>query len=810
MRSIDIIRQSTLQEYFHQLITLLNDENCTPLHSAVIAGNNDAVNLMLPHISCQRLMSMIALREQSNGNTVMHRCASIGSGLESARAIIELIPDHQWVFLNLLNIQNERDSTPLHLACEHGYLDTFSFMISLLGAQNRTLLTKHGFNRDNILHCNLFGNNSNDEGVRKIYEAIEPNEFHSLLFMTNDHGQCPLHIASRTGNVSALKFLLGKVSGDDIARLVYITDNDSENVLHACAYSQNMIQMFDAIAKRIDREHLVGLIIGEEGKGHSFIHSALEQVRVCTAELSRLILFIFNTILETEERSKSSIIRQRDCNTGRTPLHYAALCGLGDVMKYILDQLSSNEIVATAIQKNEGRFPEQYHTLLHDAVLGNEKQRIEHYLCQAITEGGRGLGVQKFETELLYLAVPLGYEKLSRQLLDRYSQSELKKVVVQRNINGSTLLAIIATSQLPDIAKVIIKKLSEDSGILTTICASVAKQCMEFLLPMLWEYGLWDALKNHSEQRKELLNLKDWQGNTMLHFAMQKAELKRYLVNIANALVELGENIYDNLTCMNSAERTPVEIALRSCKSENDVDDLGDFLDHFESKTIQRVIERFDPRGMNLVSSTVIDMLGNIFHPDLDSSEQILIYIWEMLLGQYGNDPSCGALEVDMQGNNPITYALIAVDSPCPFLIAAQKSVDSWFLMKRYIQQENRNGIRCLDVWSHKFTDLPSRIANLDKTAHSFGSAFEISKHKSTKIMIPDFKWRRSKNVMGQWNGQDLILFLSGCYGCSPMEYGVLMQFTMTPQLQFLVSGWWTNVGLFITCHIRAALWSHH
>ena len=124
-------------------ITKLED---TVLHLAVYNKQENIFKLLVQQFSSGSLHVISYLKKKNaKGDTPLHHAASVGSE-KMCRIITEF---HS---TTLLSVPNDEGETPLFSAALHGRKDSFLYLHSICGTEERSNYCKRS-NGDSILHC---------------------------------------------------------------------------------------------------------------------------------------------------------------------------------------------------------------------------------------------------------------------------------------------------------------------------------------------------------------------------------------------------------------------------------------------------------------------------------------------------------------------------------------------------------------------------------------------------------------------------------------------------------------------------------
>ncbi|XP_078161164.1 uncharacterized protein LOC144556651 [Carex rostrata] len=239
----------------------------------------------------------------------------------------------------LIRSANGMGDTILHILSSNGR----GTLVAKICEKDSSLLKARNVRNETPFHqAARFGDHSTiGLLMRHVQEIFGVAEFKELIRQKNILGETALHEAARHGHVDVVSILmqaspelLGLVNDDSVSPLYLATARGS---LH-------MVKMM--VAKMLKCEITPAFYSGP--KKMTALHAAVLQDRELTEELLQLY---------------SEALGKGD-ETGRTPLHFAALTGKRDIAKLLLDKDPS----LAYIQDSDGSFP------IHDAVrMGHDE-----------------------------------------------------------------------------------------------------------------------------------------------------------------------------------------------------------------------------------------------------------------------------------------------------------------------------------------------------------------------------------------------------------------------------------------------------
>ncbi|XP_038056878.1 transient receptor potential cation channel subfamily A member 1-like isoform X2 [Patiria miniata] len=338
-------------------------ENNTALHSAVNSGSEEAVRVCIEFGSPLDVL-------QEDDSTPLHLAASQGS-----LPIVKLLlsPPGSEKTLTMCDVEM---MTPLHRAAMFDHVDVVDFLIAqgadmdvvdkhgcspLLRAVSRgsfrsvSLLNEHGADcslRDcqnrNVLHLAVLSG----KNITTYGLTCTKSNMQVLLNDMDNRGCTPIHYATRDGNIKSLQRLI------ELGATVNLKDCQKQSPLHfAAKYGR-----FNSCKRLLDSSIGPNIINDIDGKGMTALHIAALNGH---AKVIQLLLL-------------RGALLHRDYE-GRTPLHLAAMAGYLDCMKtlltthsYLLDQADDNRDTALLLAAKEGK-PASVDFLLtaHASLLSN-------------------------------------------------------------------------------------------------------------------------------------------------------------------------------------------------------------------------------------------------------------------------------------------------------------------------------------------------------------------------------------------------------------------------------------------------------
>ncbi|XP_071478085.1 transient receptor potential cation channel subfamily A member 1-like [Diadema antillarum] len=306
-----------------QLLTVVDKEGNSALHSAVNSGDFAAVKL------CLQYGARID-KQQADKSTPVHLASSQG-----ALDMVQLMFSSQDESRKSLRIKDIQNQTPLHKAAMFDHSEVASYLLnegSEIDAKDRqcrtplllatargawravrTLLkrdadfTQTDCDKRNVLHLALLHGGNLDFFGREFFKqkdgALE------LLNQRDCSGCTPMHYATQQGNIKSVQGLI------DLGATVNLKNKEKQSPLHFAARYGRL----NSCKRLLDSAIGPHILNESDGAGRTALHIASWSGHV---KLVQLLL------------SKGALLH-RD-HEGRTPLHLAAVEGYINTMKGLL------------------------------------------------------------------------------------------------------------------------------------------------------------------------------------------------------------------------------------------------------------------------------------------------------------------------------------------------------------------------------------------------------------------------------------------------------------------------------------------
>ena len=311
----------TLVKYLVQnypaLLTSRDNQDKTPLHTA---GWSDSVDLVEYLISQQ----CDVFDKDSGGRTILH----IACG-DSKQTLVKHLVE---TYAALLTSRDNQGKTPFHTA---GWSDSVDLVEYLISQQCDVLDNDNGGRT--ILH------NACEGGKLTLVKHLV-KKYPTLLTMTDNERQTPLHRAVFSDSIELVEYLIGQQCD------VFDKEQDGMTILHNACLGRSVV-----IVKYLVQNYPALLTI-IDNFGRKPLHVAGWSN---SAELLDYLI------------GQHCYVHDRD-NEGRTILHYACVGGKVTLVKHLLENYPD----LLKINDNFGRTP------LHDAGWSDSVELVGYLVCQ--------------------------------------------------------------------------------------------------------------------------------------------------------------------------------------------------------------------------------------------------------------------------------------------------------------------------------------------------------------------------------------------------------------------------------------------
>ena len=306
---LDVTKDLITNYHFDPQERPFHGETC--LHYAAEGNHVDVVRYLITECNCDSMAT------DFNGSTVLHRAAAHGS-----YDVMKYLINHHNCNPMASNHQSE---TILHCAVEH--TDIFKYLINECNCDPMTV-NNH---RDTALHY------AAKKGSLEVLKFMI-NHHHCNLMASNKQGETILHCAVE--HTEIVKYLIIECNFDPMT-----VNDDGDTVLHYAAKKGSL-----EVLKFIINYHNCNLMTTNK-RDETILHCAVEHT-----EIVKYLIIECNF-------DPMTVIN----NGGNTVLHYAAMKGLLDLLKFMINHHNCN-LMAT------NKWGE---TILHCAV---EHTEIVKYL----------------------------------------------------------------------------------------------------------------------------------------------------------------------------------------------------------------------------------------------------------------------------------------------------------------------------------------------------------------------------------------------------------------------------------------------
>ncbi|XP_078154548.1 uncharacterized protein LOC144549652 [Carex rostrata] len=295
---------------------------------------------------------------------------------------------------SLLKAHNVRNETPFHHAARFGHENTISKLIHCA----KSVFGEDGL-KELLRQKNCLGETALHEAARHGHGAVVSilmEEDIELAGLVNNDSVSPLYLATARGSVDLVHSMVEKLLGQEIRPAFY-------------SGPKQQTALFAAVLQGTGREEL-GMFSVAKLLSQKALFAAVLQGTELTEELLKLYPEPLGK--ETDE-------------TGRTPLHFAALIGDYDIAELLLGKDPS----LAYIPDSDGSFP------IHTAVRMGHRKTTRLLLqwcpdpCQLLDGNGKNIlhiAVEAETTNILYRSLIYPNDKLTtsswKKMLNRMKQ----------------------------------------------------------------------------------------------------------------------------------------------------------------------------------------------------------------------------------------------------------------------------------------------------------------------------------------------------------------------------------------------------
>ncbi len=347
------------QHTAENIVGFIDEENSTPLHSAVDAGHLEVVCVLLKHGACPRVV-------KDNIPPPLHLACSQGR-LEMVKAIVESAGKE------ILECVDQNGRTTLHYSAFSIHSTSIMSYITEVGGQ-RIAINKQDNKGRTSLHMSI--SSGNLTGVKELLargadpfvkDSDENNALHfavlhnrkaiieallkipdsdELANEINKKGFSPIHIGLKLGLRDIVTLLISSIQ----LQAKNVKDSYGNNYIHLAASSGD----FNALLSFLDLANAHKLLNETNNQGHTPLHSAAKKghtrcvecllhsgamAHKCHRGTSPLMLACREAHIECAKLLYKAHRFQIDWQDdyGDTALHYAARSGSPSVVQQILD-----------------------------------------------------------------------------------------------------------------------------------------------------------------------------------------------------------------------------------------------------------------------------------------------------------------------------------------------------------------------------------------------------------------------------------------------------------------------------------------
>ena len=386
---------------------------------------------------------------------------------------------------------------------------------------------------DPVLHAACFHRSYDvlDHIFIHVREHVEDDALiKQLLTVTNKRGMTLLHFAVYNDNLDITKLILDHVRDDDVLleeillhEILINTDQYGNTVLHfACVHERN--QFLDHIFRHIKGNGTLikKLLTVKYNRGRTLLHMAVYEDSL---DMTKVILdHVRDDVLLQE------MLMNID-EHGDTVLHLACLYGRIKVLEHIFIRIQEKDTVITnllTVQNNNKMTP--LHAAAYKANLDMITRILDHVRDDVLLKKLL-MNTDKHKNTVLHiLACMQEHDVIFDKVLGRITEKVdlLKKVMKVLNNDGMTILHLACDNAKPDITKVILDNVTDDTlkkmlrqtcndtSILHTICKKGNDSMLKVILDHVSDESLLE----------DMIMGTDKHGNTAVHLACIQGQNK--------------------------------------------------------------------------------------------------------------------------------------------------------------------------------------------------------------------------------------------------------------------------------------------
>ncbi|CAF0870900.1 unnamed protein product [Rotaria sordida] len=452
-----------------------------PIHLAAYLGNIDIFDLLNNHSKAPLLTET-----DQQENTILHFAAATKS--TESNIVQHILSKLQ---TSLVNIQNFKNQTPLHIAILH---NNENAVHQLLTAGADPNLVDNDNNT--ALHLStLLMSKYNQSNILLALVSHQPN----ILCQKNKYGLIPLHIALKNFDYQSISYLMLEKDGNLIEQAQYsllILDSIGRHSLHYAAHS-GLTTFIERYFKKMNKD----IINQQDTFGLTPLHYACMKWHGLDA---------IDILLKC-----GADVNIKCYTYGAIPLHYILVyCNSSDVIEQLM-RAGSDVLICTT----NGA------TCLSYCIMQNDIHLIQK-LFNSVSK-------QTFDIiNLLFLSCLHGKDNSLQYILENYKDIDLNETMN----DGMTALMLAcyyghcSCVHLLLHRKVNVKKINHIDGKTSLHYAAISGQS-ECLFALLQE------LQMNQDDLKAIINLRDKKGKTALHYCVEHSSPNciRLLINFGCA-----------------------------------------------------------------------------------------------------------------------------------------------------------------------------------------------------------------------------------------------------------------------------------
>ena len=636
--NIAIVRKTirSSSNFYHDATKHLTTDHGTLLHSACVSGNLELVELVLREFQCD------IDAQNKHGNTPLHVACEWG-WLEIVNFLV--------VSECNLNVINNYGHTPLTLAIKHSRLEIFKFLFSN-NSVNVDVVTAD--TNESTLHLACCCHHSDFA-----LALLNDPRYTISLDAVDKFGDTPLFNACRLGSIEVVRKLVAQTK---CTRLM-VNDITKETPAHIACRNDRLdilkVLLTEGVSEPLKASQLNYL-------GESILHIA------CYKDSQEINDFLLeneiSTFIDSDSSSESFVL---------SPIHIACSCGNIETVKKLLrsgickitDKDRNGNTILHYICERQQIDPEMMNILVKDM---NADQLLE----QRNDSGDSALhliikndGIQVLHT----LSKCMSVERLNNALysvVDNSNNTPLHVAFKQQH--SLTLKYLLGSPQFTE-------------GVSKAICIQNTMKDSPLHISCKTEYIELVLTSPHlsSECIGMAVNLRDEEGSNYFHKIMQHP--RRYNNNITAVFITFLECVQKtdimSVLCMrNGCNETPLQCLIKnaSCNCDEFVADMLMCLVHsLTNETIKEIIcsvtnsdgETLLHKAVNktLLKAVKVLVEHKMCDPEAtnNSGQTSLHYACRLHDDKWGIvyflcENGCSVHTLDQHGNSPVAFSLMA------------------------------------------------------------------------------------------------------------------------------------------------------